>query len=104
MYWRNLSADVDVEDVFNAFKATSLADACEFDRYGENFCFFFSESFFINFSTLLLSDSSRVSLGSWNDWLPRDVFDSCDFKVEKFSEPRVTGFVFGGNGIGLSPL
>ena len=69
MYYLSLSADVDVADdvdLLTAFRAVSLLWACELEPYGEYF-FFGSESFFICFSILLLSVSSRVSLGSLND-------------------------------------
>ena len=83
--------------------ADSLLASCELDRYGENF-FFLSESFLLIFSRLLFREfSSSISLGNLNDWLV-DAFDSFDFSVEKFNEPKCTGLVEGGLGIGLSPL
>ena len=51
---------------------------------------------FSSFSTLLFRVSSRLILGNLKEWLPLDVLDSYDFKVEKFREPRWTGLVFGG--------
>ena len=63
----------------------------EFERYGEYFSFFFlseDSCLLINFSTLLLRVSSRLILGSLKDWLPLEVLDSFDLRVEKLSEPR----------------
>ena len=77
---------------------TPKADV-EFERYGEYFLFFFlsEDSYlFINFSTLLFKVSSRLILGSLNDWLPLEVLDSFDLRVEKFREPRWIGLVLGG--------